>query len=343
MPDSRLNVVDALAKFDSQAAQAYVAEAEAERRAILERFPFRDWPQMPLERFALGQADSENTFCRWLEFRSMKLGSMRGGNSRELIIYKHKDEPGWFFPSGYKDEREAWAAVRAGFVEAFEHARNGRWEAIDDIVALQAGPMLKLKALHVYFAGSILSVYSKAHIQHFLKLLGRPEGEERTDDVIRLNGALLATLRSHPEFRDWPTLKLMRFLYSAAPLPRLRIVKIAPGENARFWDDCLRDGYICVGWDDLGNLEEFESKEHFLARFEELHPYNGHRPTVRKKANELWTLNELEPGDLVIANQGTSKVLAVGEVVEPGYEWRPALSLRTRGLAMQLMPPTSGA
>lgn len=30
---------------------------------------------------------------------------------------------------------------------------------------------------------------------------------------------------------------------------------------------------------------------------------------------------QLEPGDVVVANKGISKVLAVGEVVEPGYEW----------------------
>ena len=32
---------------------------------------------------------------------------------------------------------------------------------------------------------------------------------------------------------------------------------------------------------------------------------------------------ELEPGDIVIANKGTSQVLAVGEVAEPGYTWKP--------------------
>jgi 5-methylcytosine-specific restriction protein B len=49
--------------------------------------------------------------------------------------------------------------------------------------------------------------------------------------------------------------------------------------------------------------------------------YKNHRPTLTKKANELWTLAELEPGDIIVANKGTSHVLAVGEVVEPGYEF----------------------
>jgi len=43
---------------------------------------------------------------------------------------------------------------------------------------------------------------------------------------------------------------------------------------------------------------------------------------ITRKSNELWTLTELEPGDLIVANQGTSKILAIGEVVEPGYQWR---------------------
>ena len=32
---------------------------------------------------------------------------------------------------------------------------------------------------------------------------------------------------------------------------------------------------------------------------------------------------ELQPGDIVLANQGTSRVLGRGRVVEPGYAWRP--------------------
>ena len=99
------------------------------------------------------------------------------------------------------------------------------------------------------------------------------------------------------------------------------MLKIAPGEDARFWDDCLREGYICVGWDEVGDLSQFESKEAFRARFEEVYPYNGHLARARRKGNELWRLNELEPGDLVVANQGIGRVLALGEVVQPGYRW----------------------
>jgi 5-methylcytosine-specific restriction protein B len=326
MPERRFDIAHALATYDRARDRRHVEEAERQRQELLQRFPLDAWPAMPLERYALGQDGSQDTFCRWMEFGARELGGIGGGSSRKHIVYKRKGAAGWYFPSKYRDEREAWNQVRAGYVEAFQKAREGDWAAVDDIEALRPGPALRLKALHLYFPDDILPVYSKPHIRHFLGLLGRPEAAQQTDDVVRLNRALLGALREIPELREWSTVELMWLLYNVAdPKETHRIVKIAPGENARYWPDCLEGGYICVGWDDVGDLREFDSKDAFLARFEECYRdlYKEHRATIRKKANEVWTLTELEPGDLVVANQGTSKILAVGEVVEPGYEFRP--------------------
>ena len=46
-----------------------------------------------------------------------------------------------------------------------------------------------------------------------------------------------------------------------------RIVKIAPGHNAKFWDECLKEGFICVGWDAVGDLRQFESEASFKSKF----------------------------------------------------------------------------
>ena len=80
-----------------------------------------------------------------------------------------------------------------------------------------------------------------------------------------------------------------------------------------------------MGWDQVGDLRDFESEGVVSRRFEKEYSntYNNHRPTISKKANEVWTLSELEPGDLVVANKGTSQVLAIGKVIEPAYTWQP--------------------
>ena len=113
----------------------------------------------------------------------------------------------------------------------------------------------------------------------------------------------------------------------AAEEGRERIaVKIAPGRGAKYWDDCRENGYIRVGWDDVGDLRQYDQKGEFEDAFHEAYlgdTYGSAKTT--QKGTELWTLHQLQPGDLVVANRGKSEVLAVGTVIEPGYEWRPEL------------------
>ena len=71
------------------------------------------------------------------------------------------------------------------------------------------------------------------------------------------------------------------------------------------------------------DLREFGGEEEFRAAFAKAYPdYTPQKAS--EKARELWTLRELESGGIVIANKGASEVLAIGEVTEAGYEWRPS-------------------
>jgi Domain of unknown function (DUF3883) len=104
---------------------------------------------------------------------------------------------------------------------------------------------------------------------------------------------------------------------------KVALAKIAPGHAAEYWPQCLKNGYICVGWDAVGDLRRFDSEAKFRAVFEKHYKYGGSLSAARRKANELWTLTKLQSGDRVIANKGMNRVLAVGVVQEPVYEWRP--------------------
>ena len=149
-------------------------------------------------------------------------------------------------------------------------------------------------------------------------------GETSAPSVVRANRQLLAALRSIPELAGMSNQELGFFLYHwNNPRSSSRVVKIAPGELGRFWNDCYANGYICVGWDDVGDLSQYESKDAFRDTFRQHYPYNGVEQQVSRKANELWTLMELQPGDQVIANRGTTEVLGVGTVNDLGYLWRP--------------------
>jgi|SRR5262245_34250772 len=95
----------AVSRFDRVQAGDTVRRYEAQRAELLRRFPFEHWPVMSLEEYALGHEGAEDSYCRWMEFKSLDVGSIRGGTARKLIIYKHKDGPGWFFPRGSRTSR----------------------------------------------------------------------------------------------------------------------------------------------------------------------------------------------------------------------------------------------
>lgn len=316
----------AFTTYDRAQDAAKVAAGEAERTDLLERFPLDGWPTMPLERYALGLDESAKGFCCRMEFHTNDLGSIRGGTANKHLVYRMRDKSSWRFPRGYKDQVEAWGRIRGAFVRAFQLAKDGDWAAIDGISELQGCPALLLKSLHVYFPSDVMCIYSRDHLRHYLREFGNPLADDRSLRSMMLNRALLAEVRRRPEFDNWTINEIARFLYRwANPQEHKKVLKIAPGELGKYWEDCREGGYICVGWDDVGDLREFDSQEALRTEFERQlgDKYNHHATTITRKTNELWALRNLEVGDLVVANRGTSKVLAVGTVVEPAYFWKP--------------------
>jgi 5-methylcytosine-specific restriction protein B len=201
----------------------------------------------------------------------------------------------------------------------FQVAAESRFDEIDAIQPLVGANMLRVKAAYMYYPEHLLPVCSKDHLDHFLQALGSPSS---ASGAIRMNRVLLEGLRSVPALSELSTQELGFFLYHwTEPRTTAQAFKIAPGEQAKFWDDCRDGHYICVGWDEVGDLTQFESKDEFAAAFRDHFPYNGNNAQVSRKANELWTLRELSSGDRIVANRGISQVLAVGAVNDVGYQW----------------------
>jgi 5-methylcytosine-specific restriction enzyme B len=315
-----VSISDALATWDRDAVKARVATAVQLREEFVERFPISAWPDLHLESYALGQQVEGGTLCWWMEFHTRSVASMSGGSAAKHLIWRGT-AGNWRYPKEYPSVEDAWDAVRAGFVEILGLGGESRFDEIDDVNVLAGAAALRSKLLYMYFPDELVPVTSKVHVDHFLQAL---EVAAPNWSAVRANRQLLVLLRSQPELADLSTQELGYFLYHwADPRASVRVVKIAPGEQARYWSECLAGKYICVGWDDVGDLSLFPNKESFREAFRERYPYSGNEAQVSRKANELWTLTELEVGDKVIANRGISEVLAVGTVTDEGYCWRP--------------------
>ncbi len=108
---------------------------------------------------------------------------------------------------------------------------------------------------------------------------------------------------------------------AASDEPVGKMLKISPGERGQRWDECRDGGYICVGWDGVGDLRAYASKAAFEAAFSQTFSakYQGRRTRLVRAARKLWSIRDLRAGDVVLANRGVREVLGVGVVEAPGY------------------------
>lgn len=314
----------AAAQFDRNTVTEAGTAAEDERKQVLAQFPLEEWTTMPLSRYALGQpapsADGP-TYCRLMEFGTPNLGSIKGGSAAKHIMYHHNSGE-WRLAAPLRGmgPQEAWEELRGQFVRAFEALGAGDFDAVDDLEVLRFGPALVTKSLATYFPEHFLPIYAAEHLRRFITLLG---GSAQTDaPAWRSNRRLLELVRSRPEFDGWSGQEVMRFLYLRFdPRPRQNTIwKIAPGERGRLWEECRDGAVIRVGWDELGDLGQYQSDTELKQALDTRWPRSsGGSLTL---ARRLLAFRDLEPGDRIVANRGTDEVLATG-TVSGSYRFEP--------------------
>ncbi|TDD85889.1 restriction endonuclease [Actinomadura darangshiensis] len=311
----------ALAEFDRTALAARVAEAESEVSQVTRDFPLDAWPTMSLERYALGTDVYKQSFSYRMEYGTRSLCDIRGRTAGKNIIYWSKKHSTWKYPAEYGDEVEAWERVRAGFVQAFDSARGDGVAYVDAIDELRTGFAITTKAISCYVPGALIPITNKAHLH---ACVFRLSGKDASNlDPFAAHELLKQLVDEDERFAGWQPYEVAWFLDEwATASPDPTILMVAPGEKGRYWNDCLEGGYMCVGWDEVGELTRFASEEEFRAGFEAADPH-GHKSTNSVKANELWRFLQLRPGDRVIANRGHKEILGVGTVTSEGYRWRP--------------------
>ncbi|WP_338598092.1 AAA family ATPase [Saccharopolyspora sp. SCSIO 74807] len=310
--------------FDRGDLAPLLKEAEAERQRVREEFPLEEWPDLPLERYALGAGGRSPTYCQLLERETDVLGSIKGGSAAKLILFRHSSGE-WRLPPPLRgmEPQTAWEQVRREFHAALEAVAQERFDTLDDLETLVYGQALVTKTLATYFPQQFLPIYSANHVRHFIELLGgeryRTYGGVRT---WRANRQLRRIVSERTEFAGWDPMEVMHFLYEHFD-PRQHdrtIWKIAPDRQAKRWGECVEGSFICVGWDEVGDLTQYESDADLRKEL------TAHWPESEgnhvRLARQLLRYRDLDEGDLIVANRGKSEVLALG-TVSGGYRYEP--------------------
>lgn len=86
---------------------------------------------------------------------------------------------------------------------------------------------------------------------------------------------------------------------------------IGAGEGARLWGDFLEHGVVAIGWDDLGDLSQYDSRDAIHGALIE----NGAGQNPRNQSLAVWEfVHEMKIGDVLIAKRGRTSILGWGRV-----------------------------
>lgn len=86
----------------------------------------------------------------------------------------------------------------------------------------------------------------------------------------------------------------------------------APGEGSRLWDEFYDKGIMGIGWDDIGDLSLFPTKE---AMKESMKSAYGDAVSYKNAGHATWQFaNEVKPGDIVFVKRGVHKFIGRGIV-----------------------------
>ena len=86
----------------------------------------------------------------------------------------------------------------------------------------------------------------------------------------------------------------------------------APGENAIKWDEFYNSGIMGLGWDEIGDLNDYSSKEEITTKLQELEKTTGSKKNDSTANYEFKDLISI--GDIIIAKKGRGELLGYGVV-----------------------------
>ena len=95
----------------------------------------------------------------------------------------------------------------------------------------------------------------------------------------------------------------------------------SPGEKAFKWSECIEEGIMCIGWDEIGDLSQYSSRENMRLDVKKHYRSDGN---AKNDSLALWQFaNEMRIGDIVFAKKGMTKIIGRGIVVSD-YIYAPS-------------------
>lgn len=146
-----------------------------------------------------------------------------------------------------------------------------------------------------------------------LNITDCPNGEE----YLNLLDIIKNKISDDNKFSSIADLSYQAWMSSKADLrDNKKVWLYSPGEQAKFWKDCLSNQIIVIGWDKLGDLTDCSDYNEVYENIKQL--YRLDNPKMAKCAISDFVSN-MKVGDIIIAKKGLKTLLGYGIVTSDYY------------------------
>ncbi len=282
----------------------------------------------------------------WLEFKNDEMmdtkqyGSIAGGSALKYIMYKRKSDNNWMTGSPQKqvvlslDEAIGKGRkIRDAIVRGAELIARFENPDLNDYMTLQqsldSDEDIKIsgygwihKYYHMLFPNLIDAFHTTGWQKHTLFCYGqKPESEL----FYVLTGQLIKIISE----TNKPSCHVMRAMVRmyGAPVNYYRIGTRSGSSKTSMWPLMMENGYISIGWSELGDLTQYGQEDNELRNFlkdafEQYYPNPSQ--TISRELNEIIRfVKTIKENDIVVASDGM-QTLGIGRVTG-GYEYHEGL------------------
>lgn len=300
------------------------------------RFPLESLKDMTLEQYT--DLKRDDAFCYWIETRIRSLGSISGGSAFKFGIYEYHKPPtstlmqydekyAWYKWYQKEDAASAYQYVHKAVVDIATAAAKGDFEAVEANRAF--GPAFTWKLAFLYSDMKLLPIYVRPMLEEIASNIGFA-GDVKKARIVDLNLFILSQKPAEEdlfEFSDRMGKKYISTWRRKDDIESegedikdrhgVRYWLLAPGENANKWDRCQKAGIACIGWEELGDLNQYASTDDIREAMKAT--YGDASTNYMNAGLATWEFcHRMQVGDIIFAKQGRNRILGRG-VVESDY------------------------
>ena len=295
-------------------------------KIFYQEYPFERLKDLSLEEYAIGNQNN-NSLCYKLEFgRYKECGPGIGGAfAAKYGIYFSRERNNYIYNKKIENNPEKrWDIIKEDLIKLISNIRdaNNVDEINDNYESLKGMSVVIIKLAFCYFPQKVIGVCGRKQLESLLDLFDF----EYDINVSSLKLAFLFNDKLRkviPEINNenpetvahlvWMYLQRRTKVETENEVKR-RFWTFSPGENANKWQEFYNEGIMAIGWDNLGDLTQYSSKEEIRKAL-----MNDRDGTNKNNALANWEfMKEMRIGDIVYAKKGQNTIVGKG-IVESDY------------------------